>query len=260
MKYVRVALVCAVALAVLAVALQLRRDKAGSATVSGEKTASATPAESARAAVASAVNEPPAKKSASEATPTTRPATDTVADTKQTVNTIASAADITIDADPNTVVPLDFRMLSGFKYVDPATVWDFTGDGNPGKKKDQGEKPKRDYANQVPAKIRALTGRQVGISGYMMPLDFNAGMTKKFLLVATNPHCLYCQPPNVNEFIVVTMRDEKAVAYKAGVPVIVTGKMTVREDREDGIVTSLYHLDGDQTMENANEALKDQNF
>lgn len=263
MKYVGIVLACAVVIAVSAMVLQMRGEKTGAAPTGRDEATNTTPAESAHAAVASAVyDDAPSKKSVAQATPTptTRPAGDAAMSATQALSVAASKADVAIEADPNTVVPLDFRMLSGFKYVDPATVWDFSGDGNPGKKKDSGDKPKTDYANQVPPKIKALTGRQVGISGYMMPLDFNAGMTRKFLLVATNPHCMYCQPPNVNEFIVVTMRDEKAVAYKAGVPVIVTGKMAVREDREDGIVTSLYHIDAEQTMESANEALKDQNF
>jgi len=59
----------------------------------------------------------------------------------------------------------------------------------------------------VPEKILALSGKRVAIDGYMMPLAYEAGGAKKFLLMKNQYGCCFAQTPKVNEWIEVTMQD-----------------------------------------------------
>ncbi len=92
----------------------------------------------------------------------------------------------------------------------------------------------------------------------MIPLDMDSGKTSQFALVSVIPGCFYCQPPGLNEYVVVTMKDGKAADYPGATPVLVTGKFAVGEVRDGDVVTSLYRMDGEMVTEGAVEQSKQQ--
>lgn len=95
--------------------------------------------------------------------------------------------------------------------------------------------------HEIPAKILALSGKRIAIDGYMMPLAYEAGGTKKFLLMRYRFGCCYAVPPMLNEWIEVTMA--KGVAdYIPDTLSTVSGVLTVKEETKDGAATGLYTM------------------
>ena len=93
----------------------------------------------------------------------------------------------------------------------------------------------------MPAKIRALTGKSVVIDGFMMPLSYEAGGAKKFLLMRYRFGCCYAVAPKINEWIEVTMQSGVA-DYLPDTIDTVWGVLTVKEEIKDGVTTGLYTL------------------
>lgn len=95
--------------------------------------------------------------------------------------------------------------------------------------------------HEIPAGILALSGRRVAVDGYVMPLVYEAGGAKKFLLMRYRFGCCYSVPPMLNEWIEVTM--EKGVAdYIPDTLSTVSGVLTVKEETKDGAATGLYTM------------------
>ena len=122
---------------------------------------------------------------------------------------------------PGEPEPVSFDDLSGFEFVSYG-----------GRGKDE---------HEVPAKIRALTGKSVVIDGFMMPLSYEAGGAKKFLLMRYRFGCCYAVAPKINEWIEVTMQSGVA-DYLPDTIDTVWGVLTVKEEIKDGVTTGLYTL------------------
>jgi hypothetical protein len=97
---------------------------------------------------------------------------------------------------------------------------------------------------QVPAQVMALNGKEVVVSGYMLPTKIDKGLVTEFLLVASPMLCCYGQTPQVNEFVVVKM--QQGVKAVMDTPVQFVGKLSVKEMYEDGFLTNLYSLNGEK--------------
>ena len=100
----------------------------------------------------------------------------------------------------------------------------------------------------APAAVKALSGKRVRLSGYMIPLDLEDEKCREFVLVPVVPSCFYCTPPGLNEFVVVRMKDKKPVPFSENA-VLVTGVMEVGEERVDNVVTSLFRLAGEAVLD-----------
>ncbi len=97
---------------------------------------------------------------------------------------------------------------------------------------------------KIPDEVKKLHGKEVVIQGYMMPIDFEDGGTNEFVLTRIIPSCFYCQPPQLNDWVEVKIKDAKRVPYVPDGPILVYGKLEVGEKFEDGFVVSLYRLTG----------------
>lgn len=96
----------------------------------------------------------------------------------------------------------------------------------------------------IPSAVVALSGTAVAITGFMLPLDVNEEGVRSFLLNANLDMCYFGAPTRPNEFVVVTMTGGRRAPF-VHTPVTVFGTLSVREERREGRVTSLYALDGD---------------
>ncbi len=95
--------------------------------------------------------------------------------------------------------------------------------------------------HEIPLSILALSGKRVAVDGYVMPLSYEAGGAKKFLLMRYRFGCCYSVPPMLNEWIEVTMA--KGVAdYIPDTLSTVSGVLTVKEESKDGAATGLYTM------------------
>lgn len=95
-----------------------------------------------------------------------------------------------------------------------------------------GEDDKRGtFTAAFPPEVRALNGRTVTLSGFMLPLDTDA-KARHFLLSKYTPVCFFCPPGQPNEVV--------EVVAAAGVPVTdrmlnVTGRLTLTNEADKGL-------------------------
>lgn len=84
----------------------------------------------------------------------------------------------------------------------------------------------------------ALNGRQVRLSGYLLPLEMDAGTVSEFLLVPFVGACIHVPPPPPNQIVQVALASSYP-AERLYAPVTVTGTLTTTEGQVD-----LYLVDG----------------
>ncbi len=87
------------------------------------------------------------------------------------------------------------------------------------------------FAIAYPPEVKALNGRAVTVSGFMLPLDTSTSSTH-FLLSRYTPVCFFCPPGQPNEVVEVTSA--------RGVPITdrmltVTGRMALENKGDKGL-------------------------
>jgi hypothetical protein len=104
---------------------------------------------------------------------------------------------------------------------------------------------KYDPANgaNLPADVSRLNGMTVRVTGYMIPMDQSSQITR-FMLVPGLWTCCYGQPPEVQHTISVECPPGQSVNYISK-PVVVEGKLSVGETKEDGYVVNLFRMSCD---------------
>jgi hypothetical protein len=120
-----------------------------------------------------------------------------------------------------------FDRLAGFNYVAPE------GEAAPA-------------ADQIPAPIKALHGRTVAVTGFMLPTKMDKGLVTEFLLVKDAMMCCYGAMPKVNEWIVVRMGG--GVKPLMDLPITFEGRLQVGEMFENGYLTGVYLLEGERLV------------
>ncbi|MEM6296640.1 MAG: DUF3299 domain-containing protein [Myxococcota bacterium] len=95
----------------------------------------------------------------------------------------------------------------------------------------------------VPDEILALDGKTVALVGFMVPLDVDRGGVKTFVLSQNRSYCCYGIKPALNEMVLVQMGEGRRAPFLKDTPIAVLGKLAVSEQREGGVVLSLYRLE-----------------
>lgn len=101
--------------------------------------------------------------------------------------------------------------------------------------------------DRVPDWIRIYHNQRVALTGFLMPLQMENGLAKKFVLMKDINTCCYGATPNMNDYVVVTMRGD-GVRPLQDVPVELVGVLRVEEKYENGYVTSLFQLEGEKML------------
>ena len=99
--------------------------------------------------------------------------------------------------------------------------------------------------DQIPAPIRAFSGKRVAVQGFMVPIRIEKGATKSFLLVKDQSLCCYGRMPRMNEWVSVKMTGDKAAKFIGDQPVTVFGTLNVGEEIDKGEVLSIYRLEAE---------------
>lgn len=103
-----------------------------------------------------------------------------------------------------------------------------------------------DDDGRIPEAVAALSGEPVAVTGFMLPLDLPFGGIKRFLLVRNQLMCCFGVPVGMNEWIEVTMKDDRSVKHTPDIPIRVRGVLEVGEQTDDeGWVISIYRMVGD---------------
>jgi hypothetical protein len=148
------------------------------------------------------------------------------------------------DVSPKTVkignaeaYTLGFHLLSAFPYV----VTDIgTGAG-------AAEVAAARARDQVPDWIRVYDGKRVLLTGFMMPLQFENGVCRKFVMMRDTNTCCYGATPNMNDYVVVEMRG-KGIAPVQDVPVELIGTFRIEEKFESDYQVSLFVIEGENFL------------
>lgn len=106
------------------------------------------------------------------------------------------------------------------------------------------EKPPPDVLQQVPASIRKLDGKKVVLTGYMLPLKLENGLTTEFFFLSSPSACCYGIIPEMNEWMLVRMRGEGLPPIQ-DVPMFLAGRLHVRARWDDGYLVGIYDLEGE---------------
>jgi hypothetical protein len=96
--------------------------------------------------------------------------------------------------------------------------------------------------HEVPAKIQALSGKRVAVEGFMMPLSYEAGGLKKFLLMKSQYGCCFASTPKINEWVEVTMQGGATAEHEQHVLATVWGVLEVTPETREGMFTGLYRM------------------
>ena len=95
------------------------------------------------------------------------------------------------------------------------------------------------YGIGVTPEVKALNGKTVRLSGFVLPMD-GSDKTKYFLLSKRTPVCFYCPPGEPNE--VVAVRSKHAVDWRDDM-VSISGTFALVNDGEKGIFFELRDAD-----------------
>lgn len=116
---------------------------------------------------------------------------------------------------PGEVVELTIKELGNFQYDD-------------------------EKGGNIPADVKAMNGAEIRLHGFMIPMD-QADKITQFALVPSLFSCCFGQPPQIQHTIVVNCPKGKAVGYCPD-EIIVQGKLTVQEKKDDGYVVSIFEV------------------
>lgn len=97
----------------------------------------------------------------------------------------------------------------------------------------------------IPAKVRALNGKKVCISGYMLPVKMENGFVKECLVMRNQMMCCFGRRPELNEWVVVKMTG-KGVPSTMDTPISFYGTLYVGEIFENSVFEGLYELAGEK--------------
>jgi hypothetical protein len=93
----------------------------------------------------------------------------------------------------------------------------------------------------IPPDVKDLSGTTIRLRGFMIPMD-QAESISQFALVPSLFACCYGQPPQIQHTIVVNCPKGKAVSYYPD-EIVVQGKLTVEEKKDDGFIVSLFEVE-----------------
>jgi hypothetical protein len=93
-----------------------------------------------------------------------------------------------------------------------------------------------------PETLRSLADHQVRLTGYLLPLVTESGLTREFLLLRNQNACCYGRMPAANEYVVVHA-PAPGVAVTMDVPVTVRGTLRLSPLGAPGPLTRLFVLE-----------------
>ena len=90
--------------------------------------------------------------------------------------------------------------------------------------------------------IRALDGRTVRLTGYMIPVDMQGWNVRRCVIVPSQANCCFGQAPRFCEFVVATMTGAD-VPLALDVPLAFTGTLRVGDVAEGDVWSAFYTLE-----------------
>ena len=98
-----------------------------------------------------------------------------------------------------------------------------------------------DKGGNIPKDVQALSGMNIRLRGFMIPIDQAENITQ-FALVPSLFACCFGQPPQIQHTIVCKAPAGKAISYYPD-ELLVEGKLKVEEKKDDGFIVSIFEVD-----------------
>jgi len=156
-------------------------------------------------------------------------------DTKATA-TPAPAAPLAAPAVENGYLKLGFDQLASYAFTPPP----FDPSADPKATPPSGEE-------QIPASVKAWNGKKAVVTGFMVPVKMEKGLVTELLLMRNTMACCYGSVPNMNEWVVIKMKN--GIQPLMDVPVAIYGSIKVGAMFENGYMTGLYEVTGEKMAE-----------
>jgi hypothetical protein len=125
---------------------------------------------------------------------------------------------------------LGFDRLGSYPFVQP----EFDPTADPKAVPPTGEE-------QIPAEVKSWSGRKVVVAGFMMPLKMDKGLVTEFLLMKNTLLCCYGTAPNLNELILVKVK--QGVPAEMDQPISFYGELKVGATFDNGYLSGIYQLE-----------------
>jgi hypothetical protein len=122
---------------------------------------------------------------------------------------------------PEGYQPVSWRLIGGFTYEE---------------------------GQELPAEVKALAGKKVAMSGFVMSLGAFEDM-HEFSLVESAWACCFGLPPDVNQTVLVTIPDDQPGLDLLTTPVLVTGTFKIEFEVDDGYLVNMYAFTLDDVVE-----------
>jgi hypothetical protein len=140
------------------------------------------------------------------------------------------------DRVENGLIQLGWDKLSGFKF-DVYEVSSVTNVGRALIKSD----------DTIPAPMKAYDGRQVAVSGFILPLRTKRGLVTEFLLLRDQGTCCFGAQAQINHFLRVKF--PTGIQHGDPVPWKVSGTIRVGEIYIQGYLTGIYQMEAESAVE-----------
>jgi hypothetical protein len=137
----------------------------------------------------------------------------------------------TPDAE-NGYLKLGFDRLASFAFVPPA--FDAAAA--------ETKTPVQTGEEQIPASVKAWSGKKATITGFMIPVKMEKGLATEFLVMRNTFACCYGGTPAMTEWVVAKMK-KGGVPVTMDVPIAFYGELKVGPIFENGYLSGIYQLD-----------------
>ena len=133
---------------------------------------------------------------------------------------------------------LGWNTLSGFKY-DTYEVLNEVDGGRPFTRSD----------DVIPPQMKAYHGRQVAVTGFVMPLRLRKGLVTEFLLFKDQASCCFGPAAKMNHYMRVKLTGIGFPPSANLVPDTAYGLLRVGEINVEGYLTGIYELEAQKVVE-----------
>lgn len=99
----------------------------------------------------------------------------------------------------------------------------------------------------LPQWVRDLEGQQVEIEGFMVPIEFEDGLVREYVLSRYVSGCCFGLVPAPNELVDVSMVGEEGADYESYLPVVAIGSFHVTDNAQPGYLQGLFRIDATKT-------------
>lgn len=151
--------------------------------------------------------------------------------------TAAQQQPVKVKIEGQDLFAIGFDKLATFEYV--------VTDAGTGASEEEIAAAKQ--KDQIPAWARFYDGKKVALTGFLMPLKLENGVTPKFIMMRDITTCCYGNVPNMNEYVIVTMTGP-GVKPIQDIPVVLTGTFRIAERYENGYLSSIFQMDGEKFL------------